>query len=1002
MNKLIQNTVKSILCVALSGLVACNGIPGSESGDLPPSRPTASVSGFVVDDAISGALINVYAFDGGVKGDLLGSATTGLDGAYSLEIDVVNKRPVLIEARGGSYVELSTGLQVTLKDDEVLKAVDIFEPGKPLSLMVTPLTHLVVALVDFHLNEGVAVEQAIATASSDINELFGFDVHSVYPRSIADQGSQNGINDEHMYGFFLSALSSWTKRISEQNSVSPHEVYNSIGLSQILFNELASDGLMDGRANVNSTGELGDLALGAVNLDASSYRISFAQHMLAMAAGNENLTNISVNELLPRAVEFLNSQHRIFAGVEIQLKGDQVDVTVEENLGNYRSGIFDFAVTLGSPDLISSVSFSIDDVELPVVVVPGDMVVPIDSRQYPDGERILTMVAKDWLGNTVANISNTFKFDNTAPHVNVTSGLYTNRETYILSGELINNGSELSQFEIEGQTIAVAEDNTWSIELPLDPGKNSIDIVLVDAVGNEFGEDLVITPDLAAPVIDTSMGHSAARFLSGDDQVVAGALSDNNAGDPVYIETDKIDLDGVAITRVSLEQAQIPYFAFKTHDPAVDGVSTAADALDVKMRYEKNGDKALQWRSLTPVDGEYLVPLASESLDASWHQAVPGDEHVVRVKVNDKLGNSVEKLLQFKTSFVVVGIAFNGAVKLNNQIFANTPFADRDSLHDMTFDAVEYSFTNGSDESVYISLENVGKHDVVRTYEQLVRVHEVKLKTTTEWQIATAENAVNFCDGENNEIFWSASVNPDAVLNYTEGKWVAVNRPSPTFSEVQNADSDTPIPPPSEPWSNIEDFDSEYASFPSLPVSQGEISFSYDYLIDTDTLFPEPVIIKDWSLDSNDENIRSCRDRRGLFQQRLSYSYESQPGFPDDILSDSETDEQSISELDYKVMNSTLSDKVEPISGWYRIPAGHSITITKSALTPNFSIYNDDLGITPAPYTIPLKHDKSIEWFVSKQIKLMMIHDAGEDNIFLMPSKEFVAGEGVVNYLIAR
>ncbi len=1007
MSRVIRISIISVLTASLVGLAACNGIPGAESGDLPSNRPTASVSGFVVDDAISDAQINIYAFDDGLKGDLLGTTITGADGAYALEIDGVNKRPVLIEARGGSYVELATGQQVVLKDDEVLKAVAIFQPGQPLSLMVTPLTHLVVALVEFQLSSGADVEAAIATASSEINELFGFDVLSVYPRSIADQGTVNGVNEEHLYGFFLSALSSWTKRISEQNGLAPHEVYNSIGLSQILFNELTSDSLLDGKAIINGSAGPSELALGVVALDASTYRISFAQHMLAMAAGNENLTGISVDELLPHAFEFLNSQHRLFAGIAVELVGDPVDVSVDENLGSYRSGVFDYVATLGSPELISSVSFSIDGEELPVAVVPGDMRVPIDSRQFPDGERTLTMVARDWLGNAVADVSSTFQFDNTAPFVNVTSGLYTNNQTYIMSGELVDNGSGVSIFEIQGQTVPVNADNSWSIELQLEAGANSIDIVLQDWAGNDFGEELVITPDQAAPIIDTSAGHGAARFFNVNEQVVDGVLNDENLFEPVYVETNKIDLKGVPITRASLEQGAVPYFSFKTHDPIVDGVSTASNALDVKMRYEKKNETAVSdWRTLSIVDGEYLIPLASETLDATWHQATPADEHMVRAQVIDKAGNVAEKLFVFKSAFVVPELVVD-MDNLGSQVFTNTNFTNRSELHDRNLAAIGYNFSNTGDEAVYVQPADAGGHIAERIYEQLVRENKVRLKTSTDWFIGVAQNAVNFCDGDLNEIFWNTSLNPDVVYNYTAGDWVAINRPAPILGEMQSVDSDTPIADDPEPWHDIEDFDTEYASFSFAVPQQGDITFSYDYVVSTGTLLPEPAAIMNWSLDNGSENIRSCGDKR-LFQQRLSYSYEPEeyePGkfYPKDTLSD--LDEQKpITVSGYSVMNITTSTEIIPINGWYRIPAGHSVTLSKLVHTPDFTVDDDvelaDLG-TLATYT-PLLYDKSITWSVNSDISLTAIHDAGEENIFLMPGKEFAAGEGAVNYSSSR
>ena len=990
-----------VLSATVAALVACNGIPGSESGDLAPSRPVSQVSGFVVDDAISDALINVYAFDNGVKGELLASTTTAADGSYSLAIDAVTPRPVLFEARGGSYVELATGEKVSLKEDEVLKAVAIQHPGQPLSIMVTPLTHLVTALVEYQLASGMSVDTAIATATAEIDELFGFDVAATYPHSIAEQGADADLSAERLYAFFLSALSSWTKRVSEQNGLPPHSTYNSIELSQVLYNEVASDGLLDGKGKASGSNNSTQLALGVVGLNPNAYRISLAQHMLAMAASSANNSGIGVDTLLPLAYRFVNSRNRIFAGAAPELVGDRVEVSANENLGNYRRGVFEYAVTLGSPELISSVSFHVDDFELPLAVVPGEMKVPIDTRQFPDGEHTITMVAKDWLGNQVASVSSSFQFDNTDPFINVSSSLYTNKQNYVLSGTLGDNGSGIQLFEIQGQPVNINPDNTWSFDLPLAPGNNSVSIRLLDWADNGFDQEVNIVLDQTAPVVDTSAGHGPARFSDTGGQIISAAMTDENVDKPLYLETDKLDLDGIAITRSALETNLIPYFAFKVNDPITSGVSTEAGSLNVSMRYEKNGVAISDWRSLTLVAAEYLVPLTSETLASGWDQTVPEDEHVVRVRVTDRAGNVGEKVLSFKADIVVSDFPVTDIQDLNAALFNNTSFSQRSTLNNKTFSAIGYSFTNITGKAIYVQPSDGGGHVAEQVIEKLVREHKVRLKTSTDWQIGVSQNAVNFCDGDFNEIFWKNTVNPAVVYNYSAGQWQPMSRPEPVLGAIQDVFSDTPVPPEPDAWSDVADFDADFASF-ALTVSQGIVIFSYDYLLSLGDVLPEPALIMNWQLDKDGVNLRACESTRN-FSQRQSYSYVSEPDYPRNTLS-SFTEQESFNVADFSVINKTTSSEVIPVNGWYRIPAGHTVTINKRVQTPALTI-NDDQSVSD-PQTVttydPLLYDKAITWSVNRELTIRAIHDSGAENIFLMTPKEINAGEGAVVYSISR
>ena len=178
--------------------------------------------------------------------------------------------------------------------------------------------------------------------------------------------------------------------------------------------------------------------------------------------------------------------------------------------------------------------------------------------------------------------------------------------------------------------------------------------------------------------------------------------------------------------------------------------------------------------------------------------------------------------------------------------------------------------------------------------------------------------------------------------------------------------------------------------------------FSYDYLLSLGDVLPEPALIMNWQLDKDGVNLRACESTRN-FSQRQSYSYVSEPDYPRNTLS-SFTEQESFNVADFSVINKTTSSEVIPVNGWYRIPAGHTVTINKRVQTPALTI-NDDQSVSD-PQTVttydPLLYDKTITWSVNRELTIRAIHDSGAENIFLMTPKEINAGEGAVVYSISR
>ena len=102
-------------------------------------------------------------------------------------------------------------------------------------------------------------------------------------------------------------------------------------------------------------------------------------------------------------------------------------------------------------------------------------------------------------------------------------------------------------------------------------------------------------------------------------------------------------------------------------------------------------------------------------------------------------------------------------------------------------------------------------------------------------------------------------------------------------------------------------------------------------------------------------------------------------------------------------MDNDTGLEINPISGWYKIPTGHSITLQKWVATPNLTLHNDDISdVNNFPsYTANL-YDKTMTWSVDRNLNMSIIHGTGEANISFMPVRDLTFGQGTMNYLIIK
>lgn len=980
---------------AAVALSSCNGVPGSSDVDIPSQRPTGTVSGFVVDDPIATADVRVFAFDDGVKGALLASTTTDSTGAYSLELRSKD-RPVLVEISGGYYNELLSGQRIELNGAQQLTAVSDYRSGQPLTTMVTPLTHLAAALAQYKIAQGGTVQAAITAANREVSQLFGVDVVATFPRSIAESGQGSPLSSEQLYGFQLAALASWSQWASDQNGAAAQSTFSTIALSQLMAADLRADGRLDGRGlNLNGDG-LMDLAFGIVPLNADFYRVGLAQQLLTMAAHPLNRTAAAASDLLPVA-QGMATRSAALLPVPASNSVGSFNIYSVEPESFYHNGTIEFALLVDHPSAVAAVRFELDGLWIGDAANPATPTVRIDTTAYSDGPHQLQVTAKNQLGDEVIR-SFTLNIDNSAPFINLTSAPVTHQQDYLATFTVGDTSAGVWRLLVQDKQIPLQQ-GKGQVALTLSVGRNSIPVTIIDLAGNRHDTEMVVALDQTAPQFGAGGGHSQAQFdLAGT--VTRAPLQDDN-GVPLRIETARADLAGVVINRAALDSSAIPYFALSASEPLLDGVGSGSK-VKVEARYEKEGVAVGGWRTVAAVGTEYLVPLATETLAPAWLEATPAVTQGVRVRLTDEAGNSSEKLFSFKTSFVVSPFTLKPVADLGEGFFGSTGFNSRAGLHNRRFAANSYSFTNNTGKAFYLRPSEAASHNASRHVETLVRKHNVRLKTATEWQVrAVVSTVTNTCPvlGEYQAVA--------EIQNHTSSGWQAQQPPAVVLGVEALVSSDTPtLPADHGVWSNLPHFDGEFATA-DINVGEAVYSFTFDYLVagDSATAPLSPLYLAHWtkSVDSPGD----CPELGPLLQQRKQYEYESlkigEIQTPANFYA-SESEQKGFSGTQFTVHNDDTDQPIVDIAGWYLIPANHTITITKTLRTPELVVDNDLDVASASPvvgYT-PHRYDKRIEWNIGREITLTAVHNAGYDNLPAMSSRTVTVGTGQRQYQISR
>ena len=1014
--------LRSALVILILYLTACGG-----SGDLPPvetntnsSALTGTVEGTVfMSSGVTNAQVSIYEFDNGEKGKRLATTMTLGDGSFLTHLKSLT-RPILIESTGGQYRESSSGVTVEIKDTQRLQFVAYYDEGMELSsISITPFSHLSKALLEHRTQQGVALSQALEGANDDLDQLFSVDVSKLMPRDISLINSDVVSMEQYRFGFLLAGLSSLSQFISEANGDATHESYTSIELTQVFYNDLLSDGKLDGVGFNQAQDQLLPLAFGMYALNSETYRVDLPQHLLSMTIHSENKTFLNVEDLLEYALALINNESGVLDPV-----GNVASDIALYNLtpeGIYHNGTFEFSVLVNKPDLVDSISFDIDGIPLGQAADNAAPKISIDTLSYAEGEHKIGVTVEDLLGNTLFK-DYVVNFDNSSPFVNVLSDTVTRLAEISLSGDYGDNGSGVRAISIQGAETSLGAGNSWQTTIALSEGVNTVPITLLDWAGNEYIFNATVIRDVDAPTIGLLSEQSFVRFSEGDGSFTQDVPALTNPT-PIYIATNKTDLDGLTLDREILEDEEILYFAFEANDPAIAGAEDYDAAVTLSMKYERNGTEYVSERTLTPVEGQYLVPLVGTYFGDTWLTALPSDLNSLILEAKDPVGNVSELSLDFQLDFVVASPTVAASDEFA-EFISGVEFADRQSLYGNEYTIMTYTFTNETDSAFYMSLGDVGYQTAEQTVETLVREHLVRLETQTLWRLGFIPNVQRLCpdsgtgaiaedivfDSEGFFYEFDGSeyvkleppVSGDLVYDF-DGTKFDRRRPVDAQGEITQVFTDTPVAPASTDWLPGPMINDEYAEITVAYIdtlSRGVMTYEFDFMFGS-----EPAVIRNLVKTPDGGEPIICEDVT-LFFEMESYAYVSEEGYPKNKLTMG-GDNEGIEQVSFQVYNRTIDQLVADYNdtGWFKVPAGDEIVITKRVTLPVFTVFNDLDVASPDTFSSydPMSYDKSITWSLDNSLTMSLVHDTGdEDSILAMTpaTVEVELGGGV--YSVTR
>ena len=594
-------------------LFSCSG--GSDSDPRPPTRSAGTLSGLVSGSPLSSGRIKVYEYSNGVKGPQIplaessDIAVTTTDGNYSVDL-VLPDQLILLEVDGGNLVDELSGETIANSNAQSsYRAIVDYRSGEPHEIHISALTTWAACLSDFYVSSGVAVDDAVFRANTEISnyiELSLTDVEAIYHTAPANAllpiGSRDQPSDESLlHGYLSSGLSGIAATYAELNQAQIGTgVFNPIRVIQLGCSDLRRDGLFNGLGEPTSLDLDGVLSLGSTRdslIDANFYRATLARGVMRFASSENNRAGLLPNDLYAAMDAIANDEGPLFDGADSVPIDDQAPViqarapSIEPPLLPL-VGQFSYAVS--DETGIGRVDLYLDDAVEPFrsfrqgdpALSTKPLTLPYDLRDEidPDGSALhsIRLVISDVVPQQVneSEDERVFRFaSQNTPFL--TSSLITQTNeigTYLASGSFISDDSD----PVISVTVLVGEENGVPIDATFDTDAGT------------WEAEINLTEDVYNVINIESLSESGLTYRSQSVVGVDNRRVSLSPRDSHFLFNYRGGLDGCyrELHQFISFNNDIPYFCFN-----LDNLNLPSDGDHRFNNLERNGYNVALWRA---------------------------------------------------------------------------------------------------------------------------------------------------------------------------------------------------------------------------------------------------------------------------------------------------------------------------------------------------------------------------------------------------------------------
>jgi len=255
--------------------------------NVSPGATIGTISGTAVKGPVANATMTAFSINNGAMGSQIGTGQTDAQGNFTMSVGDYSG-PVMLQMKGGSYVDEATGTTMAMQQSDMMTAViPSMSAGAAVSgVQMTPVTSMAQTMAQ-GMSGGMTAAN-IATANTAMGNYFMVnDILHVHPMDPLIQGAGSGADQNAKnYGVAIAAMSQLAKNTGMSFSS---------GMVTAMMSD-ASDGRMNGMTGTSPV-QMGGGMMGGTMMSSNSGTSGMATAMSQFIQSSMNKSGVTLADM---------------------------------------------------------------------------------------------------------------------------------------------------------------------------------------------------------------------------------------------------------------------------------------------------------------------------------------------------------------------------------------------------------------------------------------------------------------------------------------------------------------------------------------------------------------------------------------------------------------------------------------------------------------------------------------------------------------------------------